>query len=116
MVQIAGYADRWSLRAGDTVQVMVSCEGGETSFRADLVRLICGEVSPAGPGYKEEEIANPANPPTGCKFHPRCPFAIDRCIAEEPALESIGPGKEGEGRQVRCHRAHELDLIGIEAD
>jgi peptide/nickel transport system ATP-binding protein len=57
------------------------------------------------------EIANPANPPAGCKFHPRCPFAIDRCIAEEPALESTG-----DGRQVRCHRAHELELVGIEAD
>jgi peptide/nickel transport system ATP-binding protein len=57
------------------------------------------------------EVANPANPPVGCKFHPRCPFAIDRCIAEEPALEDLG-----DGRQVRCHRAHELELVGIEAD
>jgi peptide/nickel transport system ATP-binding protein len=57
------------------------------------------------------EVANPANPPAGCKFHPRCPFAVDRCIVEEPVLESIG-----DGRQVRCHRAHELDLVGIAAD
>ncbi|MEZ4659011.1 MAG: hypothetical protein R2911_15715 [Caldilineaceae bacterium] len=27
----------------------------------------------------EGEVANPANPPSGCYFHPRCPFAIDRC-------------------------------------
>jgi oligopeptide/dipeptide ABC transporter ATP-binding protein len=30
------------------------------------------------------------NPPTGCKFHPRCPFRIDRCVSQEPALELVG--------------------------
>ena len=31
------------------------------------------------------------NPPTGCPFHPRCPFRIDRCIREMPPLEPVGP-------------------------
>ena len=61
MLDIVGYCDRLSLRAGETLKVMVSCEGGASSYRADLVRLICGDVSSAGPGYKEEEVANPAN-------------------------------------------------------
>lgn len=61
MLEIAGYSDRWSLRAGETVRIMVSCEAGAETYRADLVRLICGDVSAAGPGYKEEELANPAN-------------------------------------------------------
>jgi peptide/nickel transport system ATP-binding protein len=53
----------------------------------------------------EGEVANPANPPTGCYFHPRCPFAIDICKHETPPLEEIVPG-----RFASCHRARELDL------
>jgi peptide/nickel transport system ATP-binding protein len=56
------------------------------------------------------EVANPANPPKGCYFNPRCQFAVDRCRQETPAWEQIEPG-----RWVRCHRARELDLPGIAA-
>jgi len=31
------------------------------------------------------------NPPTGCAFHPRCPFRIEKCVHDEPALEPVGP-------------------------
>jgi peptide/nickel transport system ATP-binding protein len=34
---------------------------------------------------------NLAEPPTGCRFHPRCPLAIDKCTSEVPPLESVGP-------------------------
>lgn len=61
MLDIVGYCDRLSLRAGETLQVMVSCETGADSYRADLVRLVCGDVTKLGPGYKDEEIDNPAN-------------------------------------------------------
>jgi peptide/nickel transport system ATP-binding protein len=54
------------------------------------------------------EVANPANPPTGCYFHPRCPFAIDRCKVEVPDLREVEPG-----RYVSCHRAEELALDGV---
>ncbi|MBX6772772.1 MAG: dipeptide ABC transporter ATP-binding protein [Chloroflexi bacterium] len=54
------------------------------------------------------EVANPAAPPSGCYFHPRCPFAIDRCKVEAPRLEEIEPD-----HLVSCHRAHELTLPGI---
>jgi peptide/nickel transport system ATP-binding protein len=53
----------------------------------------------------EGEVANPANPPSGCYFHPRCPFVIERCRHETPPLEEIAPG-----RFASCHRARELDL------
>jgi peptide/nickel transport system ATP-binding protein len=56
------------------------------------------------------EVANPANPPGGCYFHPRCPFAVDKCRTESPLLQEIGGN-----RQVSCHRVHELDLVGIES-
>ncbi len=55
----------------------------------------------------EGEVANPASPPTGCYFHPRCSFAIDKCRVEAPPLQEISPG-----RLVSCHRAEELELAG----
>jgi len=55
------------------------------------------------------EVANPASPPGGCYFHPRCPYAIDVCRTDAPAWQEIGPG-----RLVACHRAHELQLAGVE--
>ena len=53
----------------------------------------------------EGEVANPANPPTGCYFHPRCPFATDQCKVEVPPLV-----KSKDGRFVSCHRADEIEL------
>jgi oligopeptide transport system ATP-binding protein len=48
--------------------------------------------------------------PTGCTFHPRCPYVIDRCVAEVPKLRSI-PGYSG---LVACHRAEEVRDIALE--
>jgi peptide/nickel transport system ATP-binding protein len=53
------------------------------------------------------EVANPANPPSGCYFHPRCTYCKDICKMEEPAFAEITPG-----HYVKCHRAAELSLIG----
>ena len=44
------------------------------------------------------EIPSPINPPSGCRFHPRCPMAQDRCKVERPALLPIA-----DGRRVACH-------------
>jgi peptide/nickel transport system ATP-binding protein len=56
------------------------------------------------------EVANPANPPTGCYFHPRCKYAKDICVTQEPVFEEITPG-----HYVKCHRARELSLTGAVA-
>ena len=56
------------------------------------------------------EVADPAQPPSGCYFHPRCAYAIDRCRTETPPLEEIAPG-----HTAACHRARELALKGVEA-
>ena len=40
----------------------------------------------------EGEIPSPANPPTGCHFHPRCPIAIGECSEERPPLRDVGGG------------------------
>jgi oligopeptide/dipeptide ABC transporter ATP-binding protein len=54
------------------------------------------------------EVANPAEAPSGCYFHPRCPYAIERCRVEAPVLEEIEPGQV-----AACHRARELRLRGV---
>lgn len=54
------------------------------------------------------EVANPANPPTGCYFNPRCRFATDLCRTETPELRELAPQ-----HFVSCHRAEELELAGV---
>jgi oligopeptide/dipeptide ABC transporter ATP-binding protein len=51
------------------------------------------------------EVPSPINPPTGCRFHPRCIFAQDICSQEEPKLRDVG-----DGHLVSCHFAGELDF------
>ncbi len=52
----------------------------------------------------EGEIPSPTNQPAGCKFHTRCPYAVERCKAEEPVLEHA----DAQGHDVACHRWREL--------
>ena len=54
------------------------------------------------------EVPSPANPPSGCYFHPRCAFVTERCRTETPVLREIAPE-----HFVSCHRAEELNLPGI---
>jgi peptide/nickel transport system ATP-binding protein len=55
------------------------------------------------------EVANPAAPPGGCYFHPRCPHAIEVCRTQAPSWRELSPG-----HFVGCHRAEELQLAGVE--
>ncbi|MHB9024477.1 MAG: ABC transporter ATP-binding protein [Armatimonadota bacterium] len=54
------------------------------------------------------EVADPSHLPTGCAFHPRCRYAETRCREQAPEMRDIAPGRE-----VRCHRAEDLELAGI---
>jgi len=72
-------------------------------------------VPPADPDIKtqriilEGDVPSPANPPSGCVFHPRCRYAnATTCRTVEPALEEAEPG-----HFVACHLARELALAGI---
>ena len=47
------------------------------------------------------DVPSPINPPSGCSFHTRCPFAYDRCRIEEPELRTVGTG-----HQSACHLDH----------
>jgi oligopeptide/dipeptide ABC transporter ATP-binding protein len=59
---------------------------------------------PARPGETQTGILlegdppSPTSPPAGCRFHPRCPFAFERCRQEEPPLRDLAPGHE-----AACH-------------
>jgi peptide/nickel transport system ATP-binding protein len=55
------------------------------------------------------EVADAAHPPTGCYFHPRCRYAVERCRGETPELAEVAPG-----HWASCHRAAELTLKGVE--
>jgi peptide/nickel transport system ATP-binding protein len=55
------------------------------------------------------EVANPAAPPSGCYFHPRCPHAIETCRTQAPPWEELSPG-----HFASCHRARELQLEGVQ--
>lgn len=55
-------------------------------------------------------VPNPAAPPPGCRFHPRCPYALDACRQEAPVLREV----EGTGQTSACLRVGELALRGYE--
>ena len=59
---------------------------------------------PSHPDLVQEEIVltgevpSPINPPSGCRFHPRCPFAMDKCSVEVPEYKEVAPG-----HMTSCH-------------
>jgi oligopeptide/dipeptide ABC transporter ATP-binding protein len=59
--------------------------------------LIAAVPRPDGSGFLPEslpgEVPDPAHPPSGCRFHPRCPYAFDRCPADEPPLLDLDAGR-----------------------
>ncbi len=72
------------------------------------------------------EVADPANPPPGCPFHPRCPYAIERCRNEAPALRELDgrpsrplpPGRgadSGRGRRRPALKESAMSAAGIRA-
>jgi peptide/nickel transport system ATP-binding protein len=56
----------------------------------------------------EGDVADPAHPPSGCYFHPRCRYAKENCRIEAPVLREIAPG-----HSAACHYAEQLSLRGI---
>ena len=84
--------------------------------RHPYTRALLSAIPSLDPDYRgavqklEGEIPSPTNPPPGCKFQTRCPYAVDRCRKEEPALSHLG--KE---HDVACHRWKELFDTGTAA-
>ena len=53
------------------------------------------------------DVPNPASPPSGCVFHPRCRYATEQCVAQVPEWRELSPD-----HWVACHRAEEIALVG----
>ena len=89
---------------GTTDQVFGECRHPYT--KALLASSLIPDPTRRNEGYVlEGEVPSPLNPPSGCHFSTRCPFAQERCSAEDPLLRDMGSG-----HWVRCHFAEELDL------
>ena len=71
--------------------------------RPDPHRKLARSAARSDPGG---DMPSPANVPPGCRFHTRCPFAIDRCRTEDPALHAIEPG-----HLSACHLAEDLPAM-----
>lgn len=57
------------------------------------------------------DVPSPIAPPSGCPFHPRCPYATAQCASEVPQLRAFGNGHE-----ASCHRVEDLQLRGVGKD
>jgi len=86
---------------------LVETSGTEALFKEPLhpyTQALLSAIPVADPEYKvmravlKGDVPSPANPPSGCRFHPRCPKAMEICSKEEPKLEKVG-----DGRLVACH-------------
>jgi oligopeptide/dipeptide ABC transporter ATP-binding protein len=67
----------------------------------------------------EGDVADPANPPSGCYFHPRCRYVQDICKVEVPPLHHIKNRSQDEAggeHFAACHFAEELNLRGVIAE
>jgi oligopeptide/dipeptide ABC transporter ATP-binding protein len=90
---------------------MVELTDRESLFRDPLhpyTKALLSAIPIPDPTVKRErmilqgEIPSPVNPPKGCRFHPRCPVAIDRCKVEDPVFKELKPG-----HFAACHVAED---------
>jgi oligopeptide transport system ATP-binding protein len=88
---------------GKIVEEADSAELFQAPLHPYSLALISASV-PRRPGAKGPEVVlsgeppSPSKPPSGCPFHPRCPWAFDRCVTEVPAFREVKPG-----HLVACH-------------
>lgn len=80
VVEIARAKDIWTAPKHPYTQALI-----ESIPRVDGSGVLPNSLS--------GEIPDPANPPTGCRFHPRCPYAFDQCAKEVPPLVQVGPNR-----------------------
>jgi oligopeptide/dipeptide ABC transporter ATP-binding protein len=91
---------------------IVELTSRDTLFRMPLhpyTQALMSAIPIADPTIKRQrtilkgDVPSPLHPPSGCRFHPRCPIAQENCSVDEPAKREIQPGHE-----VSCHYAEEF--------
>ncbi len=107
-------ADRVAVMYVGKIVELAETEELYLSPKHPYTEALLSAVPKPDPRLKEEqiilsgEVANPANPPSGCYFHPRCKYAKDICRQESPVLQEVTPG-----HFVSCHFAEQLELEGV---
>jgi len=91
---------------------IVEITSRDTLFKMPLhpyTQALMSAIPIADPTLKRQrtilkgDVPSPFHPPSGCRFHPRCPVARDNCSVDEPVLREIRPG-----HQVACHYAEDF--------
>jgi len=89
--------------AGKLVE-MGGCDAVYATPRHPYTQALLSAALPLHPAIRRQriilqgEMPNPMHPPSGCRFHPRCPQAMPQCQTLEPAWKAIGPGHD-----TACH-------------
>ncbi|MCS6925707.1 MAG: LamG domain-containing protein [Candidatus Binatia bacterium] len=118
-MKVIGYSDKLSAAPGETVRFMVHCQ--LPTYRVDIVRVICGDTNPQGPGVKEQVVKTPVNKTyrgrrqtieTGSYVTiPHCPLLETLNSFSFQAM--IWPTTPGRGRQVIMSKWHDRDKSGM---
>jgi len=94
------------VEAGEAGQVIRNPVHPYTDALLAAVPTVTGDI--VDPSFRPRgEIGDTAHPPAGCRYHPRCPLAVDVCATDEPAMRAV------RGRLTACHRAEETDRVGL---
>lgn len=86
LVEVAETDELFTHPAHPYTQALISTNPVPNPYKRDEQIILKGE------------IPSPSNPPSGCKFHTRCPIATERCKVEAPTLQEVAPG-----HQTACH-------------
>ena len=111
MTELLAYADRISAEPGESIEIMVSCNG-VNSYHAELVRVIQGDLNPLGPGFRESVVEHDLGGPFVGRYQPIHPGSygvIDdsppfRILTSVGVLAAIWPTLPGQGPQVIMSR------------
>jgi N,N-dimethylformamidase len=118
-MKITGYSDKLSAAPGETVKFMVNCE--LPTYTAEVVRIVCGDTNPKGPGVTEKVVKTPIN-----KTYKGRKQTIEAgsyaTIPSSPFLENLGsfslqamiwPTTPGKGRQILMAKFRDRDQSGL---